>query len=69
MVALEKLARDHLESNPKWAEVWGAELSRLRTAERKAMRARVDRVLNEVASPKHEQSLAQMRHMRRRQPD
>jgi hypothetical protein len=42
MIALEKLARQHLETNPKWAAVWVEELSRLRAAEREAMRGRID---------------------------
>jgi hypothetical protein len=69
MVALEKLAREHLESNPKWAEVFGAELAELRAAERKAMLARWNRVLDDVESPEHQRHLANVRRMRGRRPN
>jgi hypothetical protein len=69
MVALEKLAREYLDTKPEWAAVWGEELSRLRAAEREAMRKQVNRVFDEIASPKHQQHLAQLKRDRQRYPD
>lgn len=48
IAVLERLARQYLKSNPKWAAQWGEELSRLRAAERKATNARMERVMGEV---------------------
>lgn len=52
----ERLTRQYLHSNPKWAAKFGEELSRLRAAEREATEKQIDRLVDDVRE--HQRQLA-----------
>lgn len=52
----ERLTRQYLNSNTKWAAKVGEELSRLRAAEREVMEKKIERLVDEVKA--HQRELA-----------